>query len=240
MFEILVAAACAAMGRHVEFIREGPDLSPDIRCFDPFPPVIECKRKRVLSDYEIAEERVMKTLFLRLAQKCSEIGFCVVFDLELSEESRTAPVDEIVDALVRQRFAPHPERPTEYGWGRVLLQELPLRGGIRATRTYSPFMLKSVFDWDVELPSADGLLCSISHEGSWWVDEVRNPLGLRWKITHETAVRRRSWSPLDSYGNAVNQIPPGEFAIIYVAYQEGTRTEISDARLRAFTERLQD
>jgi hypothetical protein len=51
-------------------------------------------------------------------------------------------------------------------------------------------------------------------------------------------VQRRAWSPVDLFGAATNQITPGEFAIIYVAYHEGARAEIADERLKRFFDRV--
>jgi hypothetical protein len=56
----------------------------------------------------------------------------------------------------------------------------------------------------------------------------------------EIAIRRRAWSPLDLFGDAVNQITPGEFAIIYLAYHEGARAETANRRLDGFLSRAKD
>lgn len=54
------------MGREVEFISTTSEKSPDIRCHDPYPLVIECKKQASLSNYEAAEETIMRRLFLLL------------------------------------------------------------------------------------------------------------------------------------------------------------------------------
>jgi hypothetical protein len=69
-------------------------------------------------------------------------------------------------------------------------------------------------------------------------DEVSHPIGLLWNNRSQRAISKRSWSPLDAFGEAMQQVPPGEFGIIYLAYQEGTRAEIADMRLDRFFDRL--
>jgi hypothetical protein len=52
------------------------------------------------------------------------------------------------------------------------------------------------------------------------------------------ALAKRSWDPSSVFLGATTQIPPGEFGIIYVAYQEGTRAEIADLRTEGFLDRI--
>src|ERR1700730_4081220 len=90
-YELLVAAACAERGREVEFIKPTIDKSPDLRCHDPYPLVIECKRKQVLSDYEIGEEAVMNRLFRILDDGARNKGVWGRFTLVLAVEAETVP-----------------------------------------------------------------------------------------------------------------------------------------------------
>ena len=58
------------------------------------------------------------------------------------------------------------------------------------------------------------------------------------QLLQAAAMLRRSWSPLDLFGDAMNQIPPGEYGIIYLAYHEGAREEIADRRIKRFLEKM--
>jgi len=238
IFELLVAARCVEKGRRVEFINEGAEKSPDIRCHDPYPLQIECKRKRSLSDYEIAEERLMRELFLALEVEAKGKGLTGRFELLLSVEANLMPASEIVARLISQRLAAHPERHTEYAWGRVAFVSLPKRIDMPPTRIYSPHMLRAVFDWNTDLPEWDGLVCRVNGGGGFELDRVSYPIGLVWRNTTPKAVQKRAWSPTDLFGDATNQITPGEFGIIYLAYNEGSRATVADERLERFFNKM--
>ncbi len=241
LMEILLAARCAELGREVEFIAETNSKSPDLRCYDPFPVVIECKRQRALSDYEVAEEAVMRDLFLRLSREASRRGLFGYFGLNLDVEASVLDRDEVVARLISQRLAPHPERELIYPWGRTSLHERPARLDFPGTtRPYSPNMLEYTFGWHSDLPEWDGLCCSISNAREALIDHARSPLGLIWTNTSKAATRKRTWAPINLFGQAFKQVPPGEHGIVYVAYIEGAREEMADARLQAFSDRIKE
>lgn len=235
VFELLVATSCAALGRTVEFLKATDEKTPDIRVHDyPFPLVVECKRKRVLSDYEVGEERRMQLLFRLLGKAASAKGMWGIFDLELAVEAGKAPLDEIVDCSVRQRLAASHEKATSYLWGSIAFRELPknLRGP--KTRLYSPLFLTQVFSWDCDLPTHDGIICRIASPKEPIIDFAREPIAMVWKSSSEEAVRKRSWSPINLFGDATNQVPGGEVGIIYVCYQEGARESFADRRTHGY------
>jgi hypothetical protein len=150
-------------------------------------------------------------------------------------------IDEIVATLLRQRLAAHPERPLQYPWGTVSYQEAPRRLPLPSnTRAYSPKMLSVAFGWDSDVPTWDGLLCRAELAGETMINEVDQPVGLLWNNKSENAIAKRSWSPSNMFGGATAQIPPGEFGIIYIAYQEGTRAEIADLRTDNFLDRVRE
>lgn len=241
IFELLVAAGCVEFGRNVEFIAETHEKSPDIRCHDPFPMVIECKRKRALSDYELREQAAVRDIFLALEQAAAAKGLAGRFELHLTVEIGLAPASEIVARMISQRLAAHPERPVEYPWGRVAYHQLPRRLLLRRpTRLYSPAMLQAVFGWNSDLPEWDGIVCRVHGGGEALVDLVRSPIALLWSNASAKAIQRRAWSPLDLFGDATKQIPPGEFGIIYLAYHEGARAEIADRRVQQFFSRMSE
>ncbi|MGH7046807.1 MAG: hypothetical protein ACREE2_10540 [Stellaceae bacterium] len=239
LVELLTAARCAELGREVEFISESGQKSPDLRCHDPFPLVIECKRQRALSDYELSEEGIMRDLFLRLRKEARRRGLYGRFSLRLSVEAATIDLEDVVARLISQRLAPHPERELTYPWGWSAFIELPSRLELQnTTRLYSPMMLDQVFGWRSDLPEWDGLCCWIGNARAVTMTDVQEPLGLIWNNTSEAAMRKRTWAPTNLFGGAINQIPPGEFGIIYVAYCEGAREEVADLRVNAFMERI--
>jgi hypothetical protein len=241
IFELLVATRCIEFGRRVEFIEETHGRSPDIRCHDPFPLQIECKRRRALSDYEIAEEAAMRGIFLALEREASAKGLSGRFTLELNAEVQPDQTNEIVGRLVGQRLAAHSERALTYEWGAITYQPLPRRVTLPdVTLLYSPNMLSYLFGWNSDIPRWDGIVCRLSGGGEAVVDQVSNPVALLWSNSTGAAIQRRAWSPLDIFGDAMNQITPGEFAIVYLAYHEGARAEIADRRVLGFLQKTKE
>jgi hypothetical protein len=140
----------------------------------------------------------------------------------LTIEAEKVPIGEVVASLIRQRLVAHPERYVAYSWGSVSYEELPRRLILPAkTRAYSPNLLSFAFGWNSDLPEWDGLICRVGCPGEAWTDMVDQPIALLWSNESQQARKKRSWSPIDAFGHATSQIPPGEFGIIYVAYQEG-------------------
>lgn len=239
VFELLAAQACVEHGRSIEFIRETNELSPDIRCNDPIPLVIECKRQRPISTYELEEESTMRKLFRQLRTAAYERACYGIFHLTLTVEASGVETVDVVAALIAQRLAANPERKTVYAWGEVSYKLLSSSVLLpHYTRLYSPNLLRSVFDWNTDLPKWDGLCCWYGNDDDPLVDEVLTPIGLLWINRSAAAIKKRTWAPVNLFGAAANQVPQGEFAIIYLAYTEGAREEVADQRLAAFEERI--
>ena len=195
VFELFVAARCAEYGRRIEFIDATHESSPDIRCHDPFPLLIECKRKRALSDYELREEAVMRGIFRQLEREASAKGLNGRFDLVLNVEAREDLGAEIVARLIAQRLASRPSSAVSYDWGSIAFHPMPQRIALPAvTRLYSPDMLQWVFDWNSDMPSWDGIVCRVDGHDEAIIDRVRQPVALVWNNLSEIAIRKRAWS----------------------------------------------
>lgn len=241
MLELLVAAACAAKGREMSFVEPTHVKSPDLRCTDPFNMVVECKRSSALSDYEVAEEARMRSLFQHLQEGALKRGQFGLFELELTVEASRLNVQDIATKCLLQRLSARPERALDYPWGSVAFRALPGRLDLDGpTKAYSPTLLKQVFGWNMEMPNWDGLICQIDAPPGAELDKVRLPLGLAWRVVAQAAIIKRSRAPVNLFGKAVTQIPRGEFGLVYVAYTEGARPDIADNRTQAFLERIKD
>lgn len=241
MFELLVAAGCSVMGRSIEFLDPKGGKTPDLRCHDPYPLVIECKRKRALTGYEIKEEFIMRELFTKLDAGARNAGMWGTFSLHLGVEAQEAPVDEIVECLLRRE---HPLGSRSNGsrcWGTWEYSELSRLASIGArTLMYSPIMLDEIFDWNSDLAEWDGLVCRVENHEELTTDTAEKPVGLRWVNTSEQAVKKRSWGPMSILGEAIEQIPAGEFGIVFIAHQEGARSTIADMRTFNFAAWLKE
>lgn len=241
MFELLTAAACVEMGRGVEFLSTSDKKTPDMRCHDPFPIVIECKRQETISSYEASEEAHMRSLFATMRRDARKIGLSGTFKLTLSVDASLVDIADVSAKLLMQRLAAHPEQALAYDWGSVSLEPLPSKVDLpSSTRLYSPNMLEHLFDWSTDLPDWDGICCSVDLRGQPLTDTVRSPVALLWRNTSPDALRKRTWAPTNLFGAATLQVPSGEFGIVYVNYVEGARAEVADRRLQAFTKRLQE
>ena len=100
--------------------------------------------------------------------------------------------------------------------------------------------MRGPFGWSSDLPEWDGICCSVDTGGEPIVDRVRAPIALIWKNVAANALRKRTWAPTNLFGKASLQVPPGEFGLVYVNYNEGGRSEVADMRVEAFGERIQD
>jgi hypothetical protein len=241
MFELLVAAGCAVKGRSVEFLEPRGGKTPDLRCHDPYPLVIECKRKRALTEYEIAEERAMRKLFDKLDAGARGTGMWGTFSLHLFVEARSAPIDEIVARLLQLRFAGNSNERETFSWGTAAYTESVRLVSIGShTRMYSPVMLKTIFAWNSDLSEWDGVVCRIRNYKESVADVAEEPVGLLWVNSSEQAIKKRSWGPMSALSEAIEQITPGEFGILCVAYQEGARSAIADMRTFNFAEWLKE
>jgi len=242
VFELLVAASSVARGQSVEFLRADPkgrSKTPDLRIHDyPFPTVVECKRKRTLTQYEEHEELIMRQLFDNLYAKARKRGLWGIFDLELDVAADKAPFREIVECSVRQYLVPQPAKATQYGWGSVAFRELPRTLAGPPARLYGPAFLKAIFGWNTDLPTHDGILCKVTRPDGQFVDSVKEPVALYWKNVSREAIKKKSWSPMDLFNEAIQQIPLGQLGVIYVCYQEGGREEIADLRTDSLQTRI--
>jgi len=245
VYELLVAAACARYGRSMEFVTAGKsahgDKTPDLRVHGyPFPVVVECKRRQALTSTDLKEAQRMRQVFEALRAACERRGQWGVFKLRLSVTPAELPVQQVVDAGIRQPYAEDPNKYVEYAWGRLVFRSLPARLFIPQTRLYSPIFLSAVFGWDTDLPQYDGLACHVRNPGELVVSEARDPLALIWVNDEPSAFRRRARTVSELLGKAMRQIPPGEVGVIYICYQEGDRQSVADDRTRYMTEQLRE
>jgi len=232
IYELVVAASCMEGGRDIQFLdTSGSGEKPDFRVLDliGIPTVIECKMRRPLTDYQIAEERRIQELFTSAANECLSKSIFGVFDVDFTVELDKVDTVKFAEALRRQPLA---TGQVTYDWGTVKLQELPFETGFKAMGLYTPACLKQVFDWNSDLPDFDGIMCRVDAVDNFVIGSVRRPLALRWKSTSEIARLHKARTVLTLLNEALDQIPTGEMAIIYLAIWEGSRAEIADDRFQ--------
>lgn len=231
IYELLVAASCAEAGRRAEFLRAGQVKTPDLRIHDyPFPLVVECKRKRQLTDVDVADNRVFDTLYRLLRPACLSRGMTGVVTLRLTVASETLPLADVTEAATRQRLVPNPHHAIQYEWGAISWIPKPRRIPVPPTRLYSPLFLNVVFGWEMDLPVHDGIICQVRSPRSVLVDEARDPLALVWSNENSTVIVRNARAATALFASGIRQIPPGEVGLVYVCFQESDRESVADDR----------
>jgi hypothetical protein len=243
VFELLVASACVWKGRSVSSLQVAPGIAktPDFQIHGyPFPTFVECKRRQSILDADVHDDRHMRALFGRLREASIARGMFGIIDLTITVEAEALPVDAIVAAFAQQRLAIRPTAPTRYAWGQIAFHEARPRHTFDDTRLYSPYFLRTVFGWNTDLPSHDGIVCQVDPPDSIFVNSAKRPLALTWNSDGPQSIRRRSRSVAALFGQAVHQMPAGSVGIVYVAYNEGNREDVADERVRLAKERLKE
>ena len=238
IFELLVAASFARMGHDVEFIAETPlAKTPDLRLHDtPVPVVVECKRRQPLTYYERKEFSVMREVFVLICAERKELGLVGELAITFRKEMIKLSPAEIMGAVrdCTNSLSPYAERETE--WGSVRLRPVAVSQEFEPTRLYSPDCLKRVFDTDLELDEFDGICAVAANAHSPVVERAELPLLLKWTSDSPAALRRKLQTVKSLWIQAVDQVPTGEMGLIYLAYEEGHRPSLADARTDAIRE----
>jgi hypothetical protein len=239
IYELVVAASCIEVGREIEFLdASGPEKKPDFRVLDlmGIPTVIECKMRRLLTDYQLEEERCVQKLFVSACHECLRKGIFGVFDVDFTVEPNEVDVARFAEALRRQPLA---AGKVTYDWGIVRLQELPFKIEFKPMGLYTPVFLSRVFGWNSDLPEFDGIICRVDAVDDFMTESVRRPLALRWRSISETARLHKARTVTSLLNEAFDQIPTGEMAIIYLAVWEGSRADIADDRLQNINKEME-
>jgi hypothetical protein len=231
IYELVVGASCHAAGVDVEFLTPTSDKTPDIRVRDQiFPVVIECKRRKAMTDGDAAEDQALQKLYAQLRPACLSRDMTGVVKLWLAAPPDSFDYADVVTAAVQQRVKASPEAPTAYTWGRIAFFPQNRRASFPETRLYSPNFLWNLFAWNSDLPLFDGIICQVEKPTSLIVSQARQPLALMWANESDRVMLRRTRTTSALFGDAVKQIPPGEVGLVYLCYQEGDREIVADRR----------
>lgn len=232
--ELLVGTACVQKGRKIEMLASsGAGKTPDFRLHDTVAPtVIECKRRQGLSDYQLEEASGVKTMYEDLRRIAHEAGLHGIVKVKF-----TRPIADIKRSAFIQSVMPILDQMADSGpltteWGEFSYQRLPYVGVVSGTRLYSPDFLEQVFCWSPHSNDWDGLICEVEPPTSIRVREFRLPFCLKWLSESSEAMTKKARGVTSLWGKAIKQIPPGEIGFIYIAYPEGQRSELADARTR--------
>lgn len=237
IYELLVGTTCRRRGLNVEMLRESrASKSPDFRVHDlGIPAVVECKRRLRLSQYELVEARWVEHLYGAVRTELRDRGLHgaigASFDVPLLTVSADAFAKHVLDTLRHGRDL----APSETEWGWLSFVRLPYDGDVRdpqvgATRLYSPDFLEKAFGWKPLQDEWDGIICEVEPPSSVRVQRYRDPLCLKWRSSSAEALLKKTRGITSLWADAAKQIPAGESGILYLAYPEGGRAELADAR----------
>ena len=235
IFELLVAAAFARKGHDVAFIKEtAQQKTPDLRLYgNPVPMVIECKRRQPLNGYEESEFSVMRKVFALLRAQRKELGLVGELTIDFKQEITGVPAAEIVESIrdITNSLSLYAAKETE--WGTIQMRPVGVSQEFERTRLYSPEFLERVFGTDLEVDEFDGICTVADNDRFPEVDRAELPFQLKWISNSPAALRKKLQTIKTLWVEAVDQIPTGETGLIYLAYEEGHRPSLADARTDA-------
>jgi hypothetical protein len=242
-YELLVGAACVRRGLQVEMLAEDRSKpTPDFRLtgVGAIPGAIECKRRLGLTAYELAEAHRVETLYGAIRPTLYERGIHSSIEVMFSTPLR----DLKAEAFVKDVLAaadPHKDlEQRQVPWGSIAVRRLPYYDTVPLTRLYSPDFLERVFDWRVFQSDWDGILCEVEPPRGILVRKYRWPICLKWRSDNPEAFVKKSRGIMSQWGSAVKQIPPGDIGFIYIAYPEGSRPAVADARTKNIIKSMEE
>lgn len=230
VFELLVKAACVNSGLSAEMLpASNKQKTPDFRVHGlVVPMVVECKRRLGLNDYAEMEARHVERLYAAAQELIDRHHPLVevIFTHEVSTISEQAFVEAV--STLCESWDDVVESTTP--WGVIRLRRLPNICECSETRVFSPVFLQQVFDWNHVESDWDGLLCQISPTYNPVVNKVSWPRGVKWRCDAGASVLKKARGLTSLWADAVRQIPAGEMGCVYIAYTEGMRAALADAR----------
>jgi len=186
IYELLVAARAAEMGRRVSFIPTDPRSStPDLRVHDMhFPVVIECKLQSRRAEIEAQAVRFMREIRQWFQQERQQ-NSSIIGDLRLRF---TKPVARIKATDVCKDLADlwsglNPFQQKQFDWGiadwRHLAPEIGLPTELKA---FCPFYLEQIIARDDDQEDWDGLVLLVKEQFGPFAYSVKMPLYVRWRL----------------------------------------------------------
>lgn len=234
IFELLVGAACIRRGMNLQMLDEDRSRKmPDHRIHGlGVPASIECKRRLGLTKYELNEASLVENLYIAIRGPLRDDFFHGSIEASFrTPVNLISPSDFLYDVLAASRNN-QSHQASVTPWGSVAIRRLPRLGRLVGTRLYSPDFLQRVFDWDPVQDEWDGLLCEVDAPPRIGVDNFAVPLCLKWRSESEEALTKKARGVTSLWADAVRQIPDGEIGFVYIAYPEGSRPAVADARTR--------
>lgn len=238
IYELLVGAACVRKGLTVTMVPEDraskvPDFSLD--GLGAFPGAIECKRRLGLTEYEKHEAERIEALYISAHAQLSKCGIHGSIEARFTVPLNLVSAVEFDRALVESvKSLELVSRP----WGVVSFTPLPYRRTIVECPLFSPDYLDQVFGWASLQTEWDGIVCQVDLPSGISSELVTNPVCLKWRSESTDALKKKARGIVSLWGKAIKQIPDGDIGFVYIAYPEGARSVVADARTRYILESM--
>lgn len=243
IYELLVGAAGVRTGLDLTMIAEDRSKKvPEYRInnLHSVPAVLECKRRRGLTDYELEEAARVERLYNFVRPGLRDRGVYGSLEVSFGIPVQRVPFGEFVELTEKAVAKPDGQNAKRASWGSLAFRPLPYRRSITGTRLYSPEYLEEVFGWSPDQDEWDGILCEVEPPVRVDVEIFMKPLCLKWRSESEEALLKKARGIKSLWTDAMKQIPEGEMGFIYVAYPEGSRAAIADARTRQIKKELNE
>jgi hypothetical protein len=243
IYELLVAAGAADMGRQVSFIPvQSGSKTPDLRVHDMhFPVVIECKLQSRQSEVENQSVALMRPIhgwFETERQK----GKPILGELRLSFTSRVGSLDATVicEDLLKLWSGLNPFQRGDYAWGSAEWLPLPVETTLSTTlRVFCPAYLEELMPGATETGSEwDGLFFLVNGQIGPTADSIKMPLCVRWRLEHPDDMSAVARNVVRHLREAIEQIPHGEAGIIYIGYMDTLRAALAFQRTQGIIDAL--
>jgi hypothetical protein len=234
LYELLVAGKAAEMGREVEFLSPvKSSKTPDLRIHDfPVPVVIECKLQNRLSATEHKEAEIFSSISKRLLEENRAISLSI----EVKAELKNLNCDDIKQ-FVQQLSATPQSASCDFPWGRVEANLFPSTVKLdESMRVFSPKFISAICGWNAA--DWDGIFLNIENAKDLVADHAIQPVSVKWRLYSEIDLRAKSRSVVRLLSEAIQQIPAGEAACVYIGFEDTHRAAIADARTQLVIEQL--
>jgi hypothetical protein len=234
VFELLVGAACIRRGMKLQMLQEDRSHKvPDYRILGlGVPATIECKRRLGLAKYELNEASLVENLYMTIRGPLRDDFFHGSIEVSFKMPVNLVPPSDFLHDVLAATKNNQSRQAIATPWGSLAIRHLPRLGRLVGTRLYSPDFLQRVFDWNPVQDEWDGLLCEVDAPPWIGVENFAVPLCLKWRSESEEALTKKARGVTSLWADAVRQIPDGEIGFVYIAYPEGSRAAVADARTR--------